>query len=112
MPQKLSATFVRCVRPAQGARTYGDGGHGDHGLTLCVMPNGVKYWYQRIRIKDRMTNIGLGGYPVVTLAEARTAALDNVRAAKAGGDPRRRRATAVPTVAQALEAVVKRDAPS
>ena len=111
MPRKLSATFVRSVKPVQRVRTYGDG-RGGHGLTLCVMPNGVKYWYQRIRIKDRMTNIGLGGYPVVTLAEARDAALDNLRAARAGGDPRKRRPAGVPTVAQTLEAVIRRDAPS
>ena len=110
MPHKFSATFVRSVRPAGGVKTYGDG-RGGYGLTLCVMPNGVKYWYQRIRIRNRHTNIGLGGYPLVTLAEARTAALENAHEARAGGDPRRQRPT-VPTVAQVAEAVIARDAPT
>lgn len=60
------------------ARTYGDG-RGGYGLTLLVQPNGVKHWYQRLRIKGRPTNIGLGGYPLVTLAEARTVAIENAR---------------------------------
>ena len=64
---------------------------GGYGLTLCVTPNGVKSWSQRIRIKGRYTTIGLGGYPLVTLAEAREAALASALAARAGGDPRKRK---------------------
>ena len=75
------------------------------------MPNGVKS-DQRIRISSATRfNIGLGGYPLVTLAEARTAALENAHEARAGGDPRRQRPT-VPTVAQVAEAVIARDAPT
>ncbi len=39
----------------------------------------------------RPTKIGLGGYPLVTLARARSAALANARVAKAGGDLRKRK---------------------
>ena len=107
VPRRLSATFVRSVKPAERPRTYGDG-RGGFGLSLCVIPNGVKYWSQRIRIKDRYTNLGLGGYPLVTLAEARDAALANARA---GGDPRKRK-PAVPTVAETARAVIERDTPT
>ena len=54
---------------------YGDGNTG-HGLSHFVKPaahGGVfKSWAQAIRPSGRTTSIGLGGYPVVTLAEAGT----------------------------------------
>ena len=107
---RLSAAFVKAVKPARRLKTYGDG-RGGFGLTLCVQPNGVKFWTQRIRITGRPTNIGLGGYPLVTLAKAREVALANARTARDGGDPRTRK-PAVPTVAQAVEAIIERDAPT
>ena len=110
MSRRLNATFVRTVRAEQRTRTYGDG-RGGYGLTLVVQPNGVKYWYQRLRIGGRPTNIGLGGYPLVTLAQARSAALANARVARSGGDPRKRR-SGIPTVAQIMEVVLERDAPT
>ena len=108
---ELSAAFVRTVKADVRARTYGDG-RGGYGLTLVVQPNGVKRWYQRLRIKGRPTNIGLGGYPLVTLAEARTLALENARIARAGHDPRQTRQRHVPTVAEIMDAVIERDAPT
>ena len=49
---------------------------------------------QRIRINGRETNLGLGSYPAVTLAEARRRTLRNRRAVEEGRNPRARR---VPT---------------
>ena len=46
---------------------------------------------------------GLGPYPVVTLADARKAALENRRVTFKGGDPR---AGATPTFAEAAQYVV------
>ena len=70
-PRILSAAFVRTV--TQPGR-YGDG-RGGYGLGLLVKPtaNGrlSKTWSQRVRFHGRVTNIGLGAYPIVTLAEAR-----------------------------------------
>ena len=102
-PRTLSAAFVRTVtRPGK----YGDG-RGGFGLALLVreMANGriSRLWVQRVRIVGRPTNLGLGRYPVVTLAEARTAALANVRAIAQGRDPR---AARVPTFAAAVEQVI------
>ena len=108
---KLTPAFVRTVKPNSGTRTYGDG-RGGYGLTLVVQPNGFKRWYQRLRIKDRPTNIGLGGYPLVTLAEARTLALENARMAHAGEDPRKTRQRDIPTVAETMESVIERDSPT
>ena len=107
-PKVLSATFVRTItRPGR----YGDG-RGSFGLSLLVKPrdNGrlSKTWSQRLRIDGKLTNIGLGPYPLVTLKEARDKALDNRRAVEKGGDPRQQRVSNdVPTFADAAEAVIK-----
>ena len=52
----------------------------------------------------RETNIGLGSYPAVTLAEARRRALKNRQAIEEGRSPRARHA---PTFAEAAETVIK-----
>ena len=103
-PATLSASFVRTIkRPGR----YGDG-RGSHGLSLLVRAtaNGrySKTWSQRLYIDRRPVMIGLGSYPVVTLAEARNKALENRRALAQGKDPRRSRA--IPTFEQATEAVI------
>ena len=46
-----------------------------------------KQWVQRLVVKGRRRDIGLGGYPLVSLAEARDAAFANRKLARAGGDP-------------------------
>ena len=88
----LSAAFVRTVtRPGH----YWDG----HGLILRVTPALSKQWIQRLRIHGKRRELGLGGFPLVTLAQAREVALTNRRNVRAGGDPlgdkRRARATAM-----------------
>lgn len=103
-PAKLSATFVQKVSKAG---TYGDG-RGGHGLALRVKltANGrlSKNWVQRLRLNGRPINLGLGVYPVVTLAEARGKALENRRLATRGEDPR---GGGVPTFRQAAEKVIR-----
>ena len=99
-PRRLSASFVRTVK--QPGR-YGDG-HGGYGLSLFVkeLVTGrlAKTWSQRIQINGRVTNLGLGVFPVVTLAEAREQALEHRRAVVQGRDPRGR---GIPTFAQATD---------
>ena len=103
-PKRISASFVRTVK-APGR--YGDG-RGGHGLSLLVKPASSgklsKTWSQRLRVNGKPTNIGLGPYPVVTLAEARAKALENRRAAFQGRDPRR--GAGVPTFQEAAEKVI------
>ena len=87
-PRMLSATFVRNVNlPGR----YGDG-RGGLGLSLLVKPASrggfSKSWSQSVRLAGRPTSIGLGRYPVVTLAMARERALESARAIAEGRDPR------------------------
>ena len=113
-PARLSATFVRTV---QEPGRYGDG-RGGWGLSLFVGPtaNGriSKTWAQRLRLDGRPFNVGLGVYPIVTLNEARQAAIDNVRAVRAGVDvlADRKRRAAVPTFAEAGEKVIEFHVPT
>ena len=103
-PRTLTAAFVRTVnRPG----VYGDG-RGGRGLSLRVHRTKTgrisKTWRQRLRIEGRLTSVGLGPYPEITLAEARRKALDHSRAVRHGGDPRGR---GVPTFAEAAERTIE-----
>lgn len=104
----LSAVFVQSV---QKTGTYSDGG----GLNLRVEKSGAKYWFQRVTVDGKRRNLGLGGYPTVSLAEARRAALVNARTIREGRDPlaekreaiAARRRPATPTFAEAGETVIE-----
>ncbi|MES2666912.1 MAG: integrase arm-type DNA-binding domain-containing protein [Pseudomonadota bacterium] len=80
-PEKaLTAQFVKSARdPGK----YFDG----HGLFLRVQPNGARQWVQRIVIRGKRCELGLGNPALVSLAEARDTALANRKLAQAGGDP-------------------------
>lgn len=98
----LSALFVRQV--AEAGR-YCDG----HGLYLEVMPSGKRHWVQRLVISGRRRELGLGGFPLTSLKEAREQALANRRLARVGGDPlaEKRRARGIPTFAAATARVLE-----
>lgn len=77
------------------------GRHGDgNTLYLKVAQSGAKSWLQRIAIDGRRRDIGLGSFPVVSLAKARARAFANRVALSEGRGPvaetrkRRARATA------------------
>lgn len=94
----LSAQFVKTVTEP--------GKHFDgHGLFLRVAPNGAKQWVQRIVIRGKRTELGLGAPPLVSLAEARVRAFENRKLARDGGDPlaAKRMPDAEITFAQAVE---------
>ena len=76
----LSAAFVRTVtKPGK----YTDG----HGLFLKVDTSGARRWVQRIVIRGKRSEIGMGSASLVTLAEAREQAVQNRKLAREGGDP-------------------------
>ncbi len=77
---KLTATKVKTIRKK--------GRHGDgDGLFLNVTASGTKSWVQRVVVHGRRRDIGLGGYPDVSLAQARERCVDNRKAIAAGLDP-------------------------
>ena len=83
---RLSPAFVRSAK--HSGRTKSAERHADgNGLMLCIQPAGSKSWVQRIVIHGRQRTFGLGGYPLVGIAEARQAAFNNRALARKGGDP-------------------------
>lgn len=107
-PEKaLSDAFVRAV--AEPGK-YFDG----HGLFLKVDTTGARRWVQRIVIRGKRTEIGLGAFPLVSLKEAREAAFTNRKQARSGGDPlaARKREQAVLTFEEAARRVHKLHEPT
>ncbi len=109
--KRLTAAFVRTVKPAERLKRYGDG----NGLYLLVKPGprgGGRSWVQRLAIHGVRRDLGLGSADLVTLAEARQIAWDNRRIARAGGDPRVAGAGHSPTFAEAAETVIAMHRPT
>ena len=96
MARTLTDRFIRTATPG----FYRDGGCPT--LNLRVTPARTRQWVQRLAVHGRERQLGLGGYPLVPLAEAREKALSNRRLARAGGDPcALKRAQRAPTFAAA-----------
>ena len=97
----LSAAFVRSAPPGRHA----DG----NGLYLYVQSSGTRSWIQRLVIRGRRSELGLGSVALVSLAEAREQALLNRKLARQGGDPlaEKRRAQGIPTFAEAAVTVIE-----
>ena len=109
----LRLTHTKVKNLAEPIR-IGDG-RGGNGLSiLCKSRAGggwSKTWSQRIRIDGRVRMIGLGAFPMVTLAEARVKAFDNARRVQAGENilaPEQ----VIPTLGEAFDAVISDKLPS
>ena len=98
---RLAAAFVRSAPVGR----HGDG----NGLYLYVQRTGTRSWIQRLVIRGRKHELGLGSVHLVSLAEAREQALANRKLARAGGDPLadKRRTRGMPTFAEAAATVVE-----
>ena len=111
--QTLSAAMVRTVSKLG---MYSDG----NGLNLRVERSGTKQWVQRVTIAGKRSMLGLGGYPAISLADARELAAANQRAVKQGRDPlaekrqaaEERRRPAVPSFSEAAERVIEMHRPT
>lgn len=80
--QRLTARRVETItEPGK----YHDGGGA--GLFLRVWPSGSRQWVQRIVIRGKRQEIGLGSPPAISLAQARKLSLENKGTALQGGDP-------------------------
>ena len=92
-PKILTESFVASI--AEPGR-YGDG-QGGFGLSILVKTSSnsrwSKSWSQRIRINGEAKNLGLGSFPVVSLAMARERAFDNARKVALGYDVRQLKPT-------------------
>lgn len=100
----------RLQHPGQGGNmTYAVGGVS--GLLLQITPTGGRSWLLRTQIGDRRRNIGLGGYPDVTLAQARERAREAKEKVWRGVDPvEDRKATRAALVAAARRGLTFADA--
>lgn len=96
----LTTAFVRSV--SEPGR-YGD----SLGLFLIVSPKGSKRWGQRLTIRGKRVDLGLGSAAAVSLKEAREKAAENFRLARNGEDPLRvkKEAQAVMTFGEAARMV-------
>ena len=94
------------------------GRHGDgDGLYLYISRPGSKSWVQRIVVDGRRRDMGLGAYPDVSLAQARSLAASNRTAVSEGRDPLAERQAAkeaarntspsIPTFAEAAARVIE-----
>ena len=102
---RLTATQIRSLsKPG----LHGDGGT----LYLVVAPGGSKSWIQRLTIDGKRRDIGLGGFPLVSLAEAREKAFEHRKLARTGGDPLAvKRRAKVPTFREAAEKTFEANRP-
>jgi integrase len=99
------------VRRLSDKGRYGDGG----GLYLVVTASGSKQWVLRTMVNGRRKDIGLGGYPTVSLAHARNDAADMRLKAKQGIDPvaaRREAKKTIPTFEEAARQVHAENIPT
>ncbi len=102
---KLSATRVKALR---NPGRYSDG----DGLHLFLKKNGRKSWVQRITVDGRRRDVGLGGYPTISLAQARKRATDNREAVGNGRDPvADKRRPSMPTFSEAAHTVHEANKP-
>ena len=81
--KRLTYKKVRQVGPGR----YSDG----RGLRLVVLDRGGcrlwRYWSQRLVVRGKRRDLGIGSVDDVTLAEARDIAERNQKIARSGGDP-------------------------
>jgi integrase len=80
---KLDVKTLDALKPREKAFRVSDGG----GLLLDVRPTGAKVWLVRLTVGGKRRDMGLGGYPLVSLKSARQEAEKARRLAADGADP-------------------------
>nr|MBJ7890216.1 integrase arm-type DNA-binding domain-containing protein [Serratia sp. PAMC26656] len=80
---KLNARQVDTAKPKDKPYKLSDGG----GLYLLVNPTGARYWRLKYRVAGKEKLLAVGGYPDVSLADARAKRDEAKRLLAAGGDP-------------------------
>ena len=108
MPQKrLNALRVR--NESKPGKYYDE-----NGLFLRVEKSGSKRWVQRLTIKGRQREVGLGSASLVSLSDARAQAYENRQLARSGGDPlaEKQQQGSIPTFEAAARKVHKIHSPT
>ena len=104
----MASLSVARIKSLSNPGLHGDGGT----LYLRVGPGGSKSWIQRLTIDRKRHDIGLGGFPLVSLAEARDMAFQNRKLARVGGDPlAAKRQAKVPTFREAAKRTFEANRP-
>ena len=83
MSKRLTAQALN--QEMKPGRHYDDSGTGLH---IYVRNSGSKSWSQKIRFGGKQLELGLGNYPMVSLAEARRIAAENKALAQRGINPK------------------------
>ena len=91
MPIKVHALTAKAVRELREPGRYAVGTV--PGLMLWISKTGSRSWVLRTVIGSRRADIGLGGYPEVTLAMAIDKARESKTEISKGGDPAQRKRT-------------------
>lgn len=81
--RSLARLTALAVKKAHRPGIYQDGG----GLRLVVTPAGTRQWVLRVTVNGKRRDVGLGGFPAVSLDDARKLAAGHRTTAKIGGDP-------------------------
>ena len=79
----LDVKGLDALKPRASTYRVSDGG----GLLLEVRPSGAKVWLCRLTVAGKRRDMGLGGYPAVSLKDARIAARVARETAASGTDP-------------------------
>ncbi len=110
MKVKGKALTVAFVRKAPPGKHH----DGVNGLFLRVTPSGSRQWVTRLTVNGRRRDFGLGGFPLVALAEARDMAFELRRSVRRGEDPAAalRPGASVPTFAEACERTIELHRPT
>ncbi|WP_210526855.1 tyrosine-type recombinase/integrase [Rubellimicrobium arenae] len=100
--REMSAVEVKRLRHPGGSGNTVFPVGGVPGLMLQVTPGGGRTWLLRTMVGERRREIGLGGYPEVSLSDARTKAREARLMIRAGVDPveQRKAARSALTAAQ------------
>lgn len=91
MTRALNRLTALAVKKATGPAALQDGG----GLMLRISHSGSKFWVLRIQLGKKRSDVGLGGYPAVSLENARKAAQSSRERAMRGEDPSPKKAAAL-----------------
>ncbi|MBY8829194.1 tyrosine-type recombinase/integrase [Hephaestia mangrovi] len=103
----LTYIQINAAKPREKAWSLSD----SQGLYLVIQPNGSKLWRFRYRFLDKQKNLHLGGWPTISLADARVRRDEARKKIAEGIDPalekKRARIAAKYAAANTFEAVAR-----